>query len=164
MEGLLTDTIGAISTAVGNAGISIIRLSGPEAFSVASKIFKGKGNFYEYPSHTVNYGKIIDPDNNDIIDEVLITKMAAPRTYTREDTVEINCHGGYVTASRILDLLYRNGIRPAEPGEFTRRAFLNGRIDLAQAEAVMDLIASEQKKLKSCGITARAGCQRRLTI
>jgi tRNA modification GTPase len=130
MDGLLSDTIGAVSTAVGNAGISIIRLSGPEAFSVSAKIFRGKGNFYEYPSHTIHYGKIIDPDKNDVIDEVLISKMAAPRTYTCEDTVEINCHGGYVTASRILDLLYRNGIRPAEPGEFTKRAFLNGRVDL----------------------------------
>jgi len=157
MDGLLLDTIGAISTAVGNAGISIIRMSGPEAFSVASKIFRGKGNFYEYRSHTVHYGKIIDPDNNDVIDEVLITKMAAPRTYTREDTVEISCHGGYVTASRILDLLYRNGVRPAEPGEFTKRAFLNGRIDLAQAEAVMDIIASRTEKSSKVAVSQLEG-------
>lgn len=157
MDGLLSDTIGAISTAVGNAGISIIRLSGPEAFSVAAKIFRGKGNFYEYPSHTIHYGKIIDPDKNDVIDEVLILKMAAPRTYTCEDTVEINCHGGYVTASRILDLLYRNGIRPAEPGEFTKRAFLNGRVDLTQAEAVMDLIGSRTEKSSKVAVSQLEG-------
>jgi tRNA modification GTPase len=157
MDGLLSDTIGAISTAVGNAGISIIRLSGPEAFSVAAKIFRGKGNFYEYPSHTIHYGKIIDPDKNDVIDEVLISKMAAPRTYTCEDTVEINCHGGYVTASRILDLLYRNGIRPAEPGEFTKRAFLNGRVDLTQAEAVMDLIGSRTEKSSKVAVSQLEG-------
>ena len=151
MDGLLSDTISAIQQAV-NAGISIIRWW--PSLPVYSRIFKGKGDFCEYPSHTIHYGKIIDPDKNDVIDEVLISKMIAPRTYTREDTVEINCHGGYVTASRILDLLYKNGIRPAEPGEFTKRAFLNGRIDLAQAEAVMDLIGSRTEKAQSCSITA----------
>ena len=108
------DTIAAISTAVGNSGISIIRISGPNAFSAADRVFKGKGSFQSYKSHTVHYGKIIDPKTNIIIDEVLIIKMAAPKTYTREDIVEINCHGGYVTASKILDILYRQEIRPAE--------------------------------------------------
>lgn len=151
------DTIAAISTAVGNAGISVIRISGPGSFPVANRIFKGRGSFSGYESHTVHYGKIIDPDSNAVIDEVLILKMAAPRTYTREDVVEINCHGGYVTASRILDLLYRQGIRPAEAGEFTERAFLNGRIDLAQAEAVMDLIGSRTEKSSKIALSQLEG-------
>lgn len=141
-----SDTIAAISTAVGNAGISIIRISGPRAFHAASAIFRGKGDFMSYPSHTIHYGKIIDPEKNEILDEVLVSKMDAPKTYTAEDTVEINCHGGYVTASRILDLLYRHGVRPAEAGEFTKRAFINGRMDLVQAEAVMDLISARTEK------------------
>ncbi len=141
-----TDTIAAISTAVGNAGISIIRISGPQAFFVASAVFRGKGDFLSYPSHTIHYGKIIDPERNETLDEILISKMKGPKTYTAEDTVEINCHGGYVTASRILDLLYRQGVRPAEAGEFTKRAFINGRLDLVQAEAVMDLIGSRTEK------------------
>lgn len=145
-EFLQTDTIAAISTAVGNAGISIIRISGPKAFPVASAIFRGKGDFLNYPSHTIHYGKIADPEKNETLDEVLISKMKAPKTYTAEDTVEINCHGGYVTAARILDLLYRQGVRPAEAGEFTKRAFVNGRLDLVQAEAVMDLIGSRTEK------------------
>lgn len=141
-----SDTIAAISTAVGNAGISIIRISGPRAFHAASAIFRGKGDFMSYLSHTIHYGKIIDPEKNEILDEVLVSKMDAPKTYTAEDTVEINCHGGYVTASRILDLLYRHGVRPAEAGEFTKRAFINGRMDLVQAEAVMDLISARTEK------------------
>ena len=99
-----------------------------------------------FPSHTIHYGKITDPEKNETLDEVLITKMNAPKTYTAEDTVEINCHGGYVTASRILELLYRQGARPAEAGEFTKRAFVNGRLDLVQAEAVMDLIGARTEK------------------
>ena len=151
------DTIAAVSTAVGNAGISIIRVSGDKAFDIASKIFKGKGNFLEYPSHTIRYGKIVDPDTNEVIDEVLISKMAAPKTYTTEDVVEINCHGGFVTAKRILDLLFRMGIRPAEPGEFTKRAFLNGRIDLVQSEAIMDLICSVTEKSSKAAVTQLEG-------
>jgi tRNA modification GTPase len=151
------DTIAAISTAVGNSGISIIRISGPNAFSAADRVFKGKGSFQSYKSHTVHYGKIIDPKTNIIIDEVLIIKMAAPKTYTREDIVEINCHGGYVTASKILDILYRQEIRPAEAGEFTKRAFINGRIDLAQAEAVMDLISSRTEKSSNIALSQLEG-------
>lgn len=151
------DTIAAVSTAVGNAGISIIRMSGNEAFSIAAKIFRGKGNFLDYPSHTIRHGKIVDPDTNEVIDEVLISKMAAPKTYTTEDVVEINCHGGFVTAKRILELLYRLGARPAEPGEFTKRAFLNGRIDLVQAEAIMDLIGSVTEKSSKAAVSQLEG-------
>ncbi len=151
------DTIAAISTAVGNSGISVIRISGSDAFLVAEQIFKGKVSFSSYESHTVHYGRIIDPDLDIVIDEVLILKMSAPKTYTREDVVEIDCHGGYVTASKILDLLYRRGIRPAQAGEFTKRAFLNGRIDLAQAEAVMDLIGSRTEKSSKIALSQLEG-------
>lgn len=151
------DTIAAISTAVGNSGISVIRISGTEAFATADRVFKGKGRFLDYESHTINYGKIIDTDTDIVIDEVLIIKMAAPKTYTREDVVEINCHGGYVTASKILELLYRQKIRPAEAGEFTKRAFINGRIDLAQAEAVMDLIGSRTEKSSKIALSQLEG-------
>jgi tRNA modification GTPase len=152
-----SDTIAAISTAVGNAGISIIRISGPRAFSVASEIFRGKGEFIDFPSHTIHYGKIVDPEKNETLDEILISKMNSPKTYTAEDTVEINCHGGYVTASRILDLLYTRGVRPAEAGEFTKRAFVNGRLDLVQAEAVMDLIGSRTEKGSKVAISQLEG-------
>lgn len=152
-----SDIIAAVSTAIGNAGISIIRMSGEGVFDIASTIFKGKGNFFEYPSHTIHYGKIVDPGKDEIIDEVLITKMVSPRTYTTEDVVEINCHGGYVTAKRILDLLIRHGARPAEAGEFTKRAFLNGRIDLVQAEGIMDLIGSITEKSSTVAVTQLEG-------
>ncbi len=157
MNGIITDTIAAISTAVGNAGISIIRISGSQAFLISGRIFKGKGDFLNYPSHTIHYGKIFDPDTGMIIDEVLISKMMPPKTYTREDTVEINCHGGYVTASRILDVIFRNGARPAEAGEFTKRAFINGRMDLTQAEAVMDIITSRTEKSSKVAVSQLEG-------
>lgn len=139
------DTIAGISTAVGNAGISIIRMSGEDSFLVADRIFKGKGSVASQESHTLKYGKIVS-DEGKTIDEVLLVKMAAPRTYTRENVVEISCHGGYLVAGKILSLLYSKGARPAEPGEFTKRAFLNGRIDLSQAEAVMDIIQARTGK------------------
>lgn len=151
------ETIAAVSTAIGNAGISIIRISGAAAFHITSTIFKGMGSFLEYPSHTINYGKIVDPDSDEIIDEVLVSKMESPKTYTTEDIVEINCHGGYVTAKRILDLLFRRGARPAEAGEFTKRAFLNGRIDLVQAEAIMDLIGAITEKSSTVAVTQLEG-------
>jgi tRNA modification GTPase len=134
------DTIAAISTPYGCGGIGIIRISGEKSFEIAERIFKGKRSIQQMKSHTINYGKIIDDRDGSIIDEVLLTKMKKPSTFTREDTIEINCHGGIIVLRKILELIIRHGARLAEPGEFTKRAFLNGRIDLAQAEAVIDII------------------------
>lgn len=137
------DTIAAISTPQGTGGIGIIRISGSRAFEIAGRIFSGKKAFDELKSHTISYGKIIDPSSSETIDEVLVSKMNKPNTFTREDVVEINCHGGLVVLKRVLELVIREGARLAEPGEFTKRAFLNGRIDLSQAEAVIDIINSK---------------------
>ncbi len=134
------DTITAISTPYGSGGIGIVRISGEKSFDIADKIFKGKKKLDQVKSHTITYGKIIDNKDGSAIDEVLLTKMEGPKTYTREDVIEINCHGGIVVLKKVLELVIRNGARLAEPGEFTKRAFLNGRIDLTQAEAVIDLI------------------------
>lgn len=138
-------TIAAISTPLGEAGIGIVRLSGPKAFSIARKVFKPKSKrkLKDIFTHTLHYGHIIDPESKKRIDEVLLSLMSAPRTYTREDVVEINCHGGIVPLREVLELVLREGARLAQPGEFTRRAFLNGRIDLAQAEAVIDIIRAK---------------------
>ncbi|KRL05770.1 tRNA modification GTPase TrmE [Liquorilactobacillus oeni DSM 19972] len=136
------DTIAAISTPPGEGAISIVRLSGEEAIQDTQKVFSGK-NLLHVASHTINYGHIIDPQTHQEIDEVMVSVMRAPKTFTREDVVEINCHGGIVATNRILQLLLSNGTRLAEPGEFTKRAFLHGRIDLSQAEAVMDLIRAK---------------------
>ncbi len=139
-----TDTIAAISTAMTNSGIGIIRISGDEAISIANKIVVFKNNhkkLIDVKSHTINYGFIYD--GNDFIDEVMVSVMKAPNSYTTEDTVEINCHGGIVVMNTILEIVIKNGARIAEPGEFTKRAFLNGRIDLTKAEAVMDVINSK---------------------
>jgi tRNA modification GTPase len=140
-----TDTITAISTPIGEGAIAIVRLSGTEAVEITAKVFKGK-DLLNVDSHTINYGKIINPETNELLDEVMVSIMRAPKTFTREDVVEINCHGGMVAVNRILDLLLSNGAKLAEPGEFTKRAFLNGRIDLSQAEAVMDLIRAKTDK------------------
>src|SRR5690625_3428141 len=139
MEG---DTIAAISTPVGEGAISIVRLSGDEAISIANRIFSGK-DLTKVSSHTLHYGKIIDPQTNELIDEVIVSVMLAPKTFTVEDVVEINGHGGMIAVKRLLQLVLEQGARIAEPGEFTKRAFLNGRIDLSQAEAVMDIISSQ---------------------
>lgn len=139
------DTITAISTPVGEGGISIIRVSGEEAIPVVKKLFKGK-DLAKVASHTINYGHIIDPQTGDEVDEVMVSVMRAPKTYTKEDVVEINCHGGLLATNRILQLTIGAGARMAEPGEFTKRAFLNGRLDLSQAEAVMDLIRAKTDK------------------
>ena len=137
------DTICAISTALGVGAISIVRVSGPNAIEIVNKIFKEK-DLRKVDSHTINYGYIMD--NNEVIDEVLVSVMLAPKTYTTEDIIEINCHGGISTTNKVLELLLTNGARLAEPGEFTKRAFLNGRIDLIEAESVGDLINSETEK------------------
>lgn len=145
------DTIAAISTAVSESGIGIIRISGDEAFAVADKVYRSKGNtkkLSDMKSHTIHYGYICDGE--EMIDEVLVMLMRGPRSFTAEDTVEINCHGGVYAMKRILETVLKYGARPAEPGEFTKRAFLNGRIDLSQAEAVIDVIqAKNEYALKS---------------
>ncbi|WP_242335627.1 tRNA uridine-5-carboxymethylaminomethyl(34) synthesis GTPase MnmE [Limosilactobacillus urinaemulieris] len=139
------DTIAAISTPVGEGGISIIRVSGDDAIAVAQKIYRGK-DLNKVQTNTINYGHIIDPDNGEEVDEVMVSVMRAPHTYTCEDVVEINCHGGLLATNRILQLVLSYGARMAEPGEFTKRAFLNGRLDLSQSEAVMDLIRAKTDK------------------
>ncbi len=139
-----TTTIAAISTALTNSGIGIVRISGDESFKIAEKIFRpfnDKKKVSEFDSHTVHYGYIVDEEKT--IDECLVLFMKGPHTYTREDVVEIDCHGGVLVVKKILETVLKAGARPAEPGEFTKRAFLNGRIDLSQAEAVMDIISAE---------------------
>ena len=136
----MSDTIAAISTALGVGAISIIRVSGENSIDIVSRIFKGD-NLIKASSHTIHYGHIID--NGEMIDEVLISVMRKPKTFTKENIVEINCHGGIATTNKVLEILLNNGVRLAEPGEFTKRAFLNGRIDLVEAEGIMDLINSK---------------------
>jgi len=150
----MEDTIVAISTSLGVGAISIIRISGNESINIVNNIFKGK-NLNEVKSHTINYGYIVD--NEAIIDEVLVSVMLTPKTFTKENVVEINCHGGIATTNKILELLLLNGCRLAEPGEFTKRAFLNGRIDLTQAEAVMDLINAKTEKIRDISISQLNG-------
>ena len=141
------DTIAAISTAPGEGAIGIVRISGDDAIRIADEVYRLKEKrLKDQPSHTIHYGHIVDPKNDEVIDEVMVTVLRAPKTFTREDVVEINCHGGIVAINRILQLVLRMGARLAEPGEFTKRAFLNGRIDLSQAEAVMDLIRAKTDK------------------
>lgn len=140
----ITDTIAAISTSTGNSGIGIIRVSGDEAIEIVDKIFKSNKEgkrLINVKSHTVNYGNIVDGDK--VLDQVLVLVMKNPHSYTGEDTVEIDCHGGMLILKKVLDLVIKNGAKSAAPGEFTKRAFLNGRLDLSQAEAVMDLINSQ---------------------
>ena len=150
----MNDTIAAISTALGVGAISIIRVSGDDSINIVNKIFKGK-DLTKVKSHTINYGYIID--NREIIDEVLVSVMKSPKTFTKEDIVEINCHGGVATTNRVLELLLTNGARLAEPGEFTKRAFLNGRIDLINAEGVMDLINAKTEKNRQISINKLNG-------
>ncbi|UWF56784.1 tRNA uridine-5-carboxymethylaminomethyl(34) synthesis GTPase MnmE [Staphylococcus hyicus] len=137
------DTITSISTPMGEGAIGIVRLSGHDAVEIADKLYKGKSKLKDVASHTINYGHIIDPETNETIEEVMVSVLRAPRTFTREDIVEINCHGGILTINRVLELTMTHGARIAEPGEYTKRAFLNGRIDLSQAEAVMDFIRAK---------------------
>ncbi len=145
---MVSDTITAISTPVGEGAIAIVRMSGAEAFDIASKLFvsvSGK-KIPEMKSHTIHYGHLVDPASGNMIDEVMVTVLKGPNTFTKEDIIEINCHGGLVTVNRVLQLVLFNGARLAEPGEFTKRAFMNGRIDLSQAEAVIDLIRAKTDK------------------
>lgn len=150
----MNDTIAAISTTLGVGAISIIRVSGNDAIKIVNNIFKGK-NLETVDTHTINYGHIIDKD--EIIDEVLVSVMKSPKTFTTEDIVEINCHGGISTTNKVLELVLNNGARLAEPGEFTKRAFLNGRIDLTQAESVMDLINSKNETKRKVAIKGLNG-------
>ncbi len=150
----MQDTIVAISTALGVGAISIIRVSGSDSVNIVNKIFKGK-DLNRVESHTINYGHIIK--GSEIIDEVLVSVMLAPKTFTRENVVEINVHGGIATTNKVLELLLINGCRLAEPGEFTKRAFLNGRIDLIEAEGVMDLINAKTEKSRNLAINQVSG-------
>ena len=171
---LKTDTIAAIATALSDSGIGIIRVSGDEALEIVNKIFRnkfGKQSLLNYKSHTIKYGYIVESREksqgevvltnldwkNDIVDEVMVAVMKAPNTYTKEDTVEINCHGGVLLMQKILELVIKSGARIAEPGEFTKRAFLNGRIDLAKAEAVIDVIHSQNEFALSSSIDQLKG-------
>jgi len=144
----IKDTIVALSTPVGDSAISIVRLSGERSFEIVKKVFKQKNKFdWGSISHyELRYGWVMDPGSKEIIDEVLVMIMPAPRSYTREDIVEISCHGGYIAARKILEVLIENGARFAEPGEFTRRAFLNGRIDIIEAEAIAEVIRAKTEK------------------
>jgi tRNA modification GTPase len=149
------DTIAAIATPLGEGGLAVLRISGPDASAIADKIFAGKDKPSAAPSHTLHFGKIVREGRT--IDEVLLAILRAPRTFTREDTVEISCHGGILPAKLVLDAILEKGARLAEPGEFTRRAFLNGRIDLAQAEAVADLIHSRTELALAAATEQLAG-------
>ena len=151
----MNDTICAISTSQGVGAIAIVRVSGEDAIEIVNKIFKGK-DLSKVDSHTINYGHIID-ENKEVIDEVLVSVMRAPRTFTMEDVVEINTHGGISPTNKVLELLLENGCRLAEPGEFTKRAFLNGRIDLLEAEAVMDMINAKTDTQRKMAINQIGG-------
>lgn len=157
------DTIAAISTPPGEGAISIVRLSGEQAISIADAVFQsGKKKLIDVSSHTIHYGHIFDPEKYQMMDEVMVSIMRKPKTFTREDIVEINCHGGIVVVNQILQLVLRQGARLAEPGEFTKRAFLNGRVDLSQAEAVMDLIRAKTDKAMNLAINQLDGNLSRL--
>ncbi|MFJ7744825.1 tRNA uridine-5-carboxymethylaminomethyl(34) synthesis GTPase MnmE [Peribacillus sp. NPDC097295] len=153
------DTITAISTPLGEGAIAIVRISGDEAIEIANRIFKGPNgkSLREVDSHTIHYGHLMVPKTGEIIEEVMVSVMKGPKTFTREDVVEINCHGGIVSVNRVLQLILSQGARLAEPGEFTKRAFLNGRIDLSQAEAVMDLIRAKTDKAMNVALGQMEG-------
>lgn len=145
------DTIAAISTPLGEGAIGIVRLSGTEALAIAQKVYRGK-DLDKVASHTINYGHIVDPNTDEVLDEVMVSVMLAPKTFTCENVVEINTHGGVAVTNEILQLVLRQGARLAEPGEFTKRAFLNGRVDLTQAEAVMDIIRAKTDKAMNIAV------------
>ncbi|UFJ40444.1 tRNA uridine-5-carboxymethylaminomethyl(34) synthesis GTPase MnmE [Brevibacillus humidisoli] len=151
------DTIAAVATPMGEGGIAIIRVSGPDSIAIVDKVYQGKELLSTVDTHTIHYGRLVDPKSGELVEEVLVSVMRAPRTFTREDVVEVNCHGGFVSVQRVLDLLLEAGARLAEPGEFTKRAFLNGRIDLAQAEAVIDLIRSKTDRAMKVALSQVEG-------
>ncbi|KKB37470.1 tRNA uridine-5-carboxymethylaminomethyl(34) synthesis GTPase MnmE [Bacillus thermotolerans] len=153
------DTIAAISTPSGEGAIAIVRLSGEEAVEIADRVFQSpsKKSLTEMTSHTIHYGHLIDPKTGNVVEEVMLSLMKGPKTFTREDVVEINCHGGLVSVNRVLQLVLAQGARLAEPGEFTKRAFLNGRIDLSQAEAVMDLIRAKTDRAMNVALNQMEG-------
>ncbi|MFC4802309.1 tRNA uridine-5-carboxymethylaminomethyl(34) synthesis GTPase MnmE [Neobacillus sp. GCM10023253] len=153
------DTIAAISTPIGEGAIAIVRLSGNEAIPIADKLFRSVSGkkLAEMSSHTIHYGHIIDPKSGQVAEEVMISLMKGPKTFTKEDVVEINCHGGLVSVNRVLQLVLNSGARLAEPGEFTKRAFLNGRIDLSQAEAVIDLIRAKTDRAMNVALGQMEG-------
>lgn len=157
------DTIAAISTPPGEGGIGIVRISGDEALDIADRVYQlGKKTLKNQKTHTIHYGHIVNPKTEEQIDEVMVTIMKAPKTYTREDIVEINTHGGVLAVNQVLQTVLHNGARLAEPGEFTKRAFLNGRIDLSQAEAVMDVIRAKTDKAMHMAVTQLDGNLSRL--
>lgn len=156
MTKYVAETIAAISTPPGEGAISIVRLSGDDAVQLANSVFRGK-NLTQVPTHTINYGHIFDPKTGRAVDEVMVSVMRAPKTFTREDVVEINTHGGIVATNRVLQLLIAAGARPAEPGEFTKRAFLNGRIDLTEAESVMDIIRAKTDRAAQVAVDQLGG-------
>ena len=153
------DTIAAISTPMGEGAIAIVRLSGDDAIQIADKLFRGVGGkrLVEMPSHTIHYGHLLDPKDGQVVEEVMVSVMKGPKTFTKEDVVEINCHGGIVSVNRVLQHVLNHGARLAEPGEFTKRAFLNGRIDLSQAEAVMDLIRAKTDRAMNVALGQMEG-------
>lgn len=159
---MIFDTIAAISTPLGEGGIAIVRVSGNQSIQIVDKLFKGKQRLSTVDSHTIHYGHLVDPQSGQIIEEVMVTVLKAPKTYTREDVVEVNCHGGMLSVRKVLDLILAEGARLAEPGEFTKRAFLNGRIDLSQAEAVMDVIRAKTDKAMQVAMSQVEGRLSRL--
>lgn len=158
------DTIAAISTPMGEGAIAIVRLSGDEAVQIADRVFRSPNGktLAEAPSHTIHYGHLVDPTSGETVEEVMVSLMKAPKTFTREDVVEVNCHGGIVAVNRVLSLVLKEGARLAEPGEFTKRAFLNGRIDLSQSEAVMDLIRAKTDRAMNVALNQMEGKLSRL--
>ena len=158
------DTIAAVSTPMGEGAIAIVRLSGDEAIQIADRIFRSPSGkkLMEEQSHTIHYGHLANPATGEVVEEVMVSLMKAPKTFTREDVVEVNCHGGLVAVQRVLQLVLKEGARLAEPGEFTKRAFLNGRIDLSQAEAVMDLIRAKTDRAMNVALNQMEGKLSRL--
>ena len=153
------DTIAAISTPAGEGAIAIVRLSGDEAVQIADRVFRSPNGkkLSGGKSHTIHYGHLVDPSSGETVEEVMVSLMKAPKTFTREDVVEVNCHGGIVAVNRVLALILIEGARLAEPGEFTKRAFLNGRIDLSQSEAVMDLIRAKTDRAMNVALNQMEG-------